>query len=99
MIRLSTAALAAVLAPTSALAQGEAYTFEERKPKTLLEKAGRDVKEADLDAQGDFVVEHSANRRYIITMDLRDTVDLLHRRADAIGNFDVPPHHGMPKMT
>ena len=72
-------------------------SFDEMK--TLLEKAGRDVTEADLDAQGDFVVEQTVARRYIITMDLRDTVDLLHRRADAIGNFDVPPHHGMPKMT
>ena len=75
----------------------KSMSFDEMK--TLLEKAGRDVKEADLDAQGDFVVAETAARRYIITMDLRDTVDLLHRRADAIGNFDVPPHHGMPKMT
>ena len=75
----------------------KSMSFDEMK--TLLEKAGRDVKEADLDAQGDFVVEQTIARRYIITMDLRDTVDLLHRRADAIGNFDVPPHHGMPKMT
>ncbi|MEM9202743.1 MAG: SDR family NAD(P)-dependent oxidoreductase [Actinomycetota bacterium] len=72
-------------------------SFDEMK--ALLEKAGRDVKEADLDAQGDFVVEQTVARRYIITMDLRDTVDLLHRRADAIATFDVPPHHGMPKMT
>ena len=75
----------------------KSMSFDEMK--TLLEKAGRDVKEADLDAQGDFVVDQTLARRYIITMDLRDTVDLLHRRADAIGNFDVPPHHGMPKMT
>jgi len=69
-------------------------TFDEMK--TMLEKAGRDVKEADLDAQGDLVVAATIERRYIITMDLRDTVDLLHRRADAIGEFDVPPHHGWP---
>ena len=75
----------------------KSMTFDEMK--TLLEKAGRDVKEADLDAQGDFVVDRTLDRTYIITMDLRDTVDLLHRRADAIGAFEVPPHHGMPKMT
>ncbi|MEM9463786.1 MAG: SDR family NAD(P)-dependent oxidoreductase [Actinomycetota bacterium] len=75
----------------------KSMSFDEMK--ALLEKAGRDVTEADLDAQGDFVVEQTLARRYIITMDLRDTVDLLHRRADAIGAFDVPPHHGMPKMT
>lgn len=72
-------------------------SFDEMKAR--LEQAGRDVTEADLDAQGAFVVEQTVARRYIITMDLRDTVDLLHRRADAIGAFDVPPHHGMPKMT
>lgn len=69
-------------------------TFDEMK--AMLERAGRDVNEADLDAQGDFVVEATIERRYIITMDLRETVDLLHRRADAIGAFEVPPHHGWP---
>ena len=72
----------------------KSMTFDEMK--SMLEKAGRDVKEADLDAQGDFVVEPTIDRRYIITMDLRETVDLLHRRADAIGEFEVPPHHGWP---
>jgi len=75
----------------------KSMTFDEMK--ALLERAGREVKEADLDAQGDFVVQQTLDRTYIITMDLRDTVDLLHRRADAIGNLEVPPHHGMPKMT
>ena len=68
-------------------------TFDEMK--TMLEKAGRVVVEADLDAQGDFVVSETAARRYIITMNLGDTVELLHRRADAIGRFEVPPHHDM----
>ncbi|HAB58170.1 MAG: short-chain dehydrogenase [Acidimicrobiaceae bacterium] len=72
-------------------------SFEEMK--ALLERSGRDVKEADLDAQGDMVVNSTVARTYIITNDLRDTVDLLHRRADAIGRLEVPPHHGMPKMT
>ena len=72
----------------------KSMTFDEMK--TMLENAGREVVEADLDAQGDFVVSETAARRYIITMNLGDTVDLLHRRADAIGNLDVPPHHGMP---
>ena len=69
-------------------------TFDEMK--AMLERAGRDVNEADLNAQGDFVVEATIERRYIITMDLRETVDLLHRRADAIAAFEVPPHHGWP---
>ena len=75
----------------------KSMTFDEMK--ALLERSGRDVKEADLDAQGDMVVNNTAARTYIITNDLRDTVDLLHRRADAIGRLEVPPHHGMPKMT
>ena len=72
----------------------KSMTFDEMKG--MLAAAGRDVTEADLDALGDFVVSETAARRFIITMDLRDTVDLLHRRASAIGALDVPPHHGMP---
>ena len=75
----------------------KSMSFDEMK--ALLERSGRDVKEADLDAQGDMVVNNPVARTYIITNDLRDTVDLLHRRADAIGQLEVPPHHGMPKMT
>ena len=75
----------------------KSMSFDEMK--ALLERSGRDVKEADLDAQGDMVVNNTVARSYIITNDLRDTVDLLHRRADAIGRLEVPPHHGMPKMT
>ncbi len=69
-------------------------TFDQMKD--MLAKAGRDVTEADLDDLGDFVVSETAVRRYIIARDLDDTVELLHRRADAIGRREVPPHHGMP---
>ena len=69
-------------------------TFDEMKD--MLAKAGRDVTEADLDDLGEFVVNETAARRYIIARDLDDTVDLLHSRADAIGRRVVPPHHGMP---
>jgi NAD(P)-dependent dehydrogenase (short-subunit alcohol dehydrogenase family) len=69
-------------------------SFDEMK--TMLANAGRDVTEADLDELGDFVVTEAAARRYLIARDLEHTVALLHRRADAIGNRDVPPHHGMP---
>lgn len=69
-------------------------TFDELKG--MLAKAGRDVTEADLDELGDFVVSEAAARRFIIARDLDPTVDLLHRRADAIGRRDIPPHHGMP---
>ena len=69
-------------------------TFDEMK--AMLAKAGRDVTEADLDELGDFVVTEAAARRYIIARDLDHTVALLHRRADAIGRREIPPHHGMP---
>jgi NAD(P)-dependent dehydrogenase (short-subunit alcohol dehydrogenase family) len=69
-------------------------TFDEMK--TMLTKAGRDVTEADLDELGDFAVTEAAARRYLIARDLDATVDLLHRRADAIARREVPPHHAMP---
>ena len=68
-------------------------TFDELKAR--LEAAGRDVTVADLDDLGRFVVAGAADRRYVIARDLADTVDLLHRRAEAIGRFEVPPHHDM----
>ena len=69
-------------------------TFDEMK--AMLATAGRDVTEADLDELGDFAVTEAAARRFIIARDLDRTVDLLHRRADAIGRREVPPHHSMP---
>jgi len=69
-------------------------TFDEMK--AMLAAAGRDVAEADLDELGDFAVTEAAARRYLIARDLDHTVELLHRRADAIGRREVPPHHGMP---
>ena len=38
--------------------------------KELLEKAGRDVKVADLDELGEFVVDCVTERRYVIARDL-----------------------------
>jgi len=69
-------------------------TFDQMKD--MLAKGGRDVTEADLDELGDFVVGETAARRFIIARDLDGTVDLLHRRAEAIGQRVVPPHHGLP---
>ena len=69
-------------------------TFDEMK--AMLATAGRDVTEADLDELGDFAVTEAAARRFLIARDLDQTVELLHRRADAIGRREVPPHHGMP---
>jgi len=74
-------------------ARRSSMTFDELKAR--LEVAGRDVTVADLDDLGRFVVAGVADRRYVIARDLADTVDLLHRRAEAIGRFEVPPHHDM----
>jgi len=74
-------------------ARRSSMTFDELNAR--LEVAGRDVTVADLDDLGRFVVAGAADRRYVIARDLDDTVDLLHRRAEAIGRFEVPPHHDM----
>lgn len=70
-----------------------AMTFEQLKE--LVAKSGREVKVADLDELGHYVVDAVSERRYIIARDIEDTVDLLHRRADAIGDFKMPPVHEM----
>ena len=69
-------------------------SFEQMK--AMLEAAGRDVKVADLDELGEFVADGVEARRFVIARDLDDTIELLHRRAEAISRFEVPPHHGMP---
>ena len=74
-------------------ARRSSMTFEELKAR--LEAGGRDVTVADLDDLGRFVVAAVAERRYVIARNLDDTVDLLHRRAEAISRFEVPPHHDM----
>jgi hypothetical protein len=66
-------------------------SFAEMKDR--LEQAGRNVTVADLDELGRFVVDCTQRRQFIIGRDLDDTVGLLHSRADAIGRFEVPPHH------
>ncbi len=69
----------------------KSMTFEELK--AALERSGREVPIADLDELGEFVVDGVRERRYIIARGIGETVELLHRRADAIGRFEVPPHH------
>jgi len=68
-------------------------TFDELK--AALEKSGREVPVADLPALGRFVVEGVKRGDFIIAHGLADTADLLHRRADAIGRGELPPHHEM----
>jgi NAD(P)-dependent dehydrogenase (short-subunit alcohol dehydrogenase family) len=69
-------------------------TFAELKAR--MEQGGRTVKVMDLDVLGRFVIEGVKDGRYIIGFDLDGTAELLHRRADAIGRGELPPHHQLP---
>ena len=71
----------------------KSMTFEQLKD--LVASTGREVKVADLDDLGEHVVDSVAARQFIIARDIEDTIDLLHRRADAISKYQVPPHHDM----
>ena len=66
-------------------------TFDELR--AALGKGGREVKVQDLDELGRFVVEGIKEDRFLIAFDLDRTAELLHRRADAIGRAELPPHH------
>jgi NAD(P)-dependent dehydrogenase (short-subunit alcohol dehydrogenase family) len=66
-------------------------TFDELK--AAMERAGRQVEVMDLDVLGRFVLEGVKAERYIIAFNLDSTAELLHRRADAIGRAELPPHH------
>ncbi len=68
-------------------------TFEELK--AAMEKSGREVPVADLAELGRFVIAGVKAGDFIIAHGLADTADLLHRRADAIGRAELPPHHNM----
>lgn len=68
-------------------------TFEELK--AAMEKGGRTVKVADLGELARFVMDGIMRGDYIIGRDLEATAKLLHRRADAIGRAELPPHHGI----
>ena len=81
------------LARTGAGADRRSMTFNELK--AALEKAGRKVPVADLPALGRFAVDGAKRGDFIIARNLDDTADLLHRRADAIGRGELPPHHGL----
>ena len=69
-------------------------TFAELK--AAVEKAaGGEVPVADVAALGRFAVDGAKRGDYIIARDLDQTADLLRRRADAIEQAQLPPHHEM----
>ncbi|MEL7208354.1 MAG: short-chain dehydrogenase, partial [Actinomycetota bacterium] len=65
-------------------------TFEEFRE--TLKAAGRPADVADLLELGRFVVEGVKERRFIIGYDLDRAGKLLHARADAIAEGDLPPN-------
>ena len=67
-------------------------TFDQLKAM-ITQARGAEPEVADLDELGEFVLDGVAERRYVIARDLDDTASLLHRRADAIGRAEMPPHH------
>ncbi len=69
-------------------------TFQELKD-VMTEIRGEEPEVADLVEHGNFVVDCVEQRRFIIGRNIEDTVALLHRRAEAIGRYDVPDHHDM----
>ena len=69
-------------------------TFDELKAM-VAEARGVEPEVADLVEHGNFVVDCVEERRFIIGRNIEDTVALLHRRADAIGRYEVPDHHDM----
>ncbi|MYB08916.1 MAG: SDR family NAD(P)-dependent oxidoreductase [Acidimicrobiia bacterium] len=69
-------------------------TFQELKD-ILTEIRGEEPQVADLVEHGNFVVDCVEQRRFIIGRNIEDTVELLHRRAESIGRYDVPDYHDM----
>ncbi|MCY3631765.1 MAG: SDR family NAD(P)-dependent oxidoreductase [bacterium] len=69
-------------------------TFQELKD-ILTEIRGEEPQVADLVEHGNFVVDCVELRRFIIGRNIEDTVELLHRRAESIGRYDVPDYHDM----
>ncbi len=66
-------------------------TFDELK--SMMERSGRPVPVADVGELGRFAVAGVKRGDYIIAHDLDRTADLLRRRADAIEQGALPPHH------
>ncbi len=67
-------------------------SFEQLKERVAA-ATGREPPVADIPALGEFAATGALNRDFIIARDLEDTAELLHRRADAIGKAQLPPHH------
>jgi len=69
-------------------------TFDQLKERVAA-ATGKEPAVADLDELGRFVVDGVERRDFIIAKGLESTAELLHRRADAIGRGELPPHHAL----
>jgi len=67
-------------------------SFDELKQR-VAQATGREPAVADIAALGEFAVDGAARRDFIIARDLDSTAELLHRRADAIGDGRLPEPH------
>jgi NAD(P)-dependent dehydrogenase (short-subunit alcohol dehydrogenase family) len=74
-------------------APGPVVTFAEFRER--LAAAGRSADVVDLLELGRFVVAEIRKGSFVIGHDLPEAGELLHARADAIANAQLPPHHNL----
>lgn len=72
---------------------GPVVTFAEFRER--LAAAGRNADVMDLRELGRFVIDEIKRGRFVIGHDLDEAGALLHARADAIADGQLPPHHNL----
>ena len=69
-------------------------TFDQLKER-VAQATGKEPPVADLSELGRFAVAGAAQRDFLIAKELGASAELLHRRADAVGQAQLPPPHVM----
>ncbi len=69
-------------------------TFDQLKER-VAQATGKEPPVADLPELGRFAVAGAARRDFLIAKELDASAELLHRRADAVGQAQLPPPHVM----
>lgn len=69
-------------------------TFDQLKER-VAQATGKEPPVADLPELGRFAVAGAAQRDFLIAKELGASAELLHRRADAVGQGQLPPPHVM----
>ena len=69
-------------------------TFDQLKER-VAQATGKEPPVADLPELGRFAVAGAAQRNFLIAKELGASAELLHRRADAVGQAQLPPPHVM----